>query len=135
MTDPRDPTLELRAEAKAFPETEEGTSCNQTSFKTGGKSFLFVGPGPKGQGFKAMFKLRESMPNAHELAADAAPHRSRHHRLGDRPVYRRGASGALHLATLAPRVVRDVSAEAREAAHVLGGPLTDERRPFHEERR
>ncbi|MEM9592914.1 MAG: MmcQ/YjbR family DNA-binding protein [Acidobacteriota bacterium] len=71
MTDTSDPTAEIRAEAGAFPETEEGTSCNQTSFKVGGKSFLFVGPGPKARGcFKAMFKLKDSMPQAQGLAAE-----------------------------------------------------------------
>jgi len=31
-------------------------------------TFLFIGPGTKGQGFKAMFKLQASMPQALKLA-------------------------------------------------------------------
>ena len=42
----------------------------QPEFLQGGKSsFLFIGPGAKGQGFKAMFKLERSMPQASKLAA------------------------------------------------------------------
>lgn len=63
-----DPTEAMRENAAAFPEVAEGTSCNQSSFKTTKKSFFFVGPGPKGKGFKAMFKLKESMPEAEELS-------------------------------------------------------------------
>ena len=63
-----DPTEEIREKAAAFPEVAKGTSCNQSSFKTRKKSFLFIGPGPKGKGFKAMFKLKESMPEAETLA-------------------------------------------------------------------
>ena len=65
-----DPTEPIREKAAAFPEIAKGTSCNQSSFKTTKKSFLFVGPGPKGKGFKAMFKLKESMPEALQLASE-----------------------------------------------------------------
>jgi hypothetical protein len=48
----------------------KGTSCTQSAFKVGAGTFLFIGPGPKGQGFKAMFKLKASMPQALKLAAE-----------------------------------------------------------------
>ena len=69
-----DPTEAIRKAAADFPEVAKGTSCNQSSFKTGKGSFLFIGPGPKGVGFKAMFKLKDSLPQAQELA-DAKPKR------------------------------------------------------------
>jgi hypothetical protein len=49
----------------------KGTSCTQSSFKAGKGSFLFIGLGPKGLGFKAMFKLAASMPQALDLAKQA----------------------------------------------------------------
>jgi len=55
--------------AAAFPGVAPGTSCNQNSFKVGKRAFLFIGPGAKGHGFKAMFKLGPSMPQAKRLAA------------------------------------------------------------------
>ncbi len=64
-----DPTAAIRNEAAKFPAVAEGTSCNQSSFKVGKGSFLFIGPGPKGQGFKAMFKLDDSIAQAKALAA------------------------------------------------------------------
>jgi hypothetical protein len=36
--------------------TPAGASCTQSAFKAGKGTFLFIGPGPKGLGFKAMFK-------------------------------------------------------------------------------
>ena len=63
-----DPTDAIRRKAATFPAVAEGTSCNQTSFKAGKGAFLYIGPGAKGQGFKAMFKLKRSMPRARELA-------------------------------------------------------------------
>ncbi|MCF7807805.1 MAG: hypothetical protein K9N38_04710 [Candidatus Marinimicrobia bacterium] len=63
-----DPTLAIREKAAEFEEVIKGTSCNQSSFKTKQGSFLFIGPGPKGVGYKAMFKLKESMPEAIRLA-------------------------------------------------------------------
>lgn len=64
-----DPTDAIREKAASFPEVAKGTSCNQSSFKTRKRSFLFVGPGPKGKGYKAMFKLEASMPEALRLAS------------------------------------------------------------------
>ena len=69
MTESNDPTLAIREAAATFPDVAKGTSCNQSSFKAGKGSFLFIGPGPKGVGFKAMFKLKASMPEAQKLAA------------------------------------------------------------------
>jgi hypothetical protein len=63
-----DPTDAIRTRAAAFPAVAPGTSCNQSSFKVGKRAFLYIGPGAKGRGFKAMFKLDESMPTARELA-------------------------------------------------------------------
>lgn len=65
-----DPTEPIREHAAAYPEVAQGTSCNQSSFKAGKGTFLFIGPGPKGIGYKAMFKLRASMPAAEAKAAE-----------------------------------------------------------------
>lgn len=54
--------------AGTFEGVTRGLSCNQTSFKAAKSKFLFIGPGPKGQGFKAMFKLEASIPQARQLA-------------------------------------------------------------------
>jgi len=51
-----------------FPGVGKGASCTQSAFKAGKGTFLFIGPGPKGVGFKAMFKLKASMPQALKLA-------------------------------------------------------------------
>ena len=64
-----DPTERIREKAASFPEVAKGTSCNQSSFKAGKGSFLFIGPGAKGVGFKAMFKLKHSMFQARKLAS------------------------------------------------------------------
>jgi hypothetical protein len=64
-----DPTELIREKATSFPEVAKGTSCNQSSFKAGNGSFLFIGPGAKGVGFKAMFKLDHSMSQARKLAS------------------------------------------------------------------
>ena len=69
-----DPTLPIREKAASYPEVARGTSCNQSSFKAGGGTFLFIGPGPKGKGYKAMFKLRDSMSDA-EARAESEPAR------------------------------------------------------------
>jgi len=69
MARTKDPTEHLRIKAAAFPAVVPGTSCNQTSFKTAKGAFLYVGPGAKGVGFKAMFKLEASMPRARALAS------------------------------------------------------------------
>ena len=63
-----DPTDPIRRKAAAFPAVAKGTSCNQSSFKAGTGTFLYIGPGAKGKGFKAMFKLKRSMPHARKLA-------------------------------------------------------------------
>ena len=64
-----DPTEAIRKKAASFSAVAEGTSCNQTSFKAGKRAFLYTGPGAKGQGFKAMFKLDYSMAHARDLAS------------------------------------------------------------------
>jgi hypothetical protein len=66
LSDPTDP---IRKKAVTYPGVAKGTSCTQSSFKAGSGTFLFIGPGPKGQGFKAMFKLKKSMSQAEKLAA------------------------------------------------------------------
>lgn len=74
MNDSQDPTYHIRETAAGYEAVETGTSCNQNSFKTRGASFLFIGPGAKGIGYKAMFKLKESMPQATELADSDSDH-------------------------------------------------------------
>ena len=64
----KDPTEAIREAAAAFPDVASGTSCNQSSFKTAAGAFLYVGPGAKGVGFKAMFKLDASLEEARALA-------------------------------------------------------------------
>ena len=75
----KDPTDAIRRQAVKFPGVAKGTSCNQSAFKAGRGTFLFIGPGPKGQGFKAMFKLKASLPQVQKLAAQH-PHRFRRRR-------------------------------------------------------
>lgn len=70
MPHSEDPTQPIRERAASFPGVAEGTSCNQSSFRVGKAAFLFIGPGAKGIGFKAMFKLDRSMPKARELATE-----------------------------------------------------------------
>ena len=70
MARSQDPTDAIRRQAVTFPGVAKGTSCTQSAFKAGKGTFLFIGPGPKGQGFKAMFKLSASMPQAVKLAAE-----------------------------------------------------------------
>lgn len=64
----KDPTKALRTAAGALPDVVEATSCNQTSYKSGKKAFLYVGPGARGVGHKAMFKLEASLGEAESLA-------------------------------------------------------------------
>jgi hypothetical protein len=64
----KDPTRALRKAAGGLPDVVQAMSCNQTSYKTGKVAFLFVGPGLKGVGFKAMFKLEASRVEAERLA-------------------------------------------------------------------
>src|SRR5210317_951715 len=68
MTTLQDPIDAIAQQALGFPGVTTGTSCSQSAFKVGKGTFLFIGPGPKGIGFKAMFKLEASMPQARELA-------------------------------------------------------------------
>ena len=68
MPGAKDPTKALKKAAAALPNLVEGTSCNQTSYKAGKKAFLYVGPGTKGIGYKAMFKLEVSLKEAKDLA-------------------------------------------------------------------
>ncbi len=64
-----DPTEAIRLKASQYPNVDEGTSCTQSSFKTGGKAFLFIGE--QGGRYKAMFKLKESRAQAENLAEKA----------------------------------------------------------------
>jgi len=68
MNSTQDPTDAIRRQAMKLPGVTTGVSCNQSAFKVGKGSFLFIGPGPKGVGYKAMFKLKTSMPEALDLA-------------------------------------------------------------------
>ncbi len=68
MPGAKDPTKALRKAAAALPNVIEGTSCNQTSYKAGKKAILYVGPGTKGVGYKAMFKLEASLAEAESLS-------------------------------------------------------------------
>ncbi len=68
MNDKIDPTLAIREAAASFDDVVTGTSCNQSSFKTKRGSYLFIGPGAKGVGYKAMFKLKDSWAQAEALA-------------------------------------------------------------------
>ena len=61
-----DPTEPIRLKASQYPNVDEGTSCTQNSFKTGGTAFLFIGE--QGGRYKAMFKLKDSRNDAMELA-------------------------------------------------------------------
>ena len=70
MAEIPDPTDPIRQRAVTFPEVAKGTSCTQSSFKAGKGTFLFIGPGPKGVGFKAMFKLDASMDQAQALSEE-----------------------------------------------------------------
>ncbi len=74
MSETPDPTVAIRAKAAAFPAVAAGTSCNQNAFKVGKRAFLYIGPGAKGHGFKAMFKLDQCMGQARNLA-DERPDR------------------------------------------------------------
>ena len=68
MPGAKDPTKALRMAAGALPDVVEAMTCNQASFKAGKKAFLYVGPGTKGVGYKAMFKLEASLEEAESLA-------------------------------------------------------------------
>ena len=66
MAKTKDPTIAIRRKAGSYLGVDEGTACTQSSFKTGGKSFLFIGE--QGGRYKAMFKLGDSIPEAQALA-------------------------------------------------------------------
>lgn len=68
MAKSKDPSEPIREKAASLAGVSTGLACNQSSFKVGKKSFLFIGPGAKGVGFKAMFKLDRSIPQAAKLA-------------------------------------------------------------------
>ena len=68
MPEAKDPTKALKKAAGALPNVVEPMSCNQASYKAGKKAFLYVGPGAKGVGYKAMFKLVASLGEAEKLA-------------------------------------------------------------------
>jgi len=48
----------------------KGTACTQSAFKTDKGAFLYVGPGAKGKGYKAMLKLDASREQVAQLAAE-----------------------------------------------------------------
>lgn len=64
--DDNDPTEPIRIAAGRYSGVDEGTACTQSSFKAGKKAFLYIGP--QGGRYKAMFKLKDSLPEAKELA-------------------------------------------------------------------
>ena len=64
----KDPTEAIRLAATRYPDVDEGTACTQASFKTGKKSFLFVGM--QGGRHKVMLKLSASLPRARALARE-----------------------------------------------------------------
>lgn len=64
-----DPTEPMRLKASQFPDIDEGTSCTQSSFKTGGTAFFYIGE--QGGRYKAMFKLDQSKPDALKRAKNA----------------------------------------------------------------
>lgn len=66
MSRAQDPTEPIRRQAGRYAGVDEGTACTQSSFKIGGKAFLFIGE--QGGRYKAMFKLSASLPEAEALA-------------------------------------------------------------------
>ena len=56
----------MLAFARDLANVEEGTSCTQTSFKVGGKAFLYLGD--QGGRHKAMMKLDASLEDAIDLS-------------------------------------------------------------------
>jgi len=57
----------MKLKASEYPGVAEGTACAQSSFKRGKKSFFFAGE--QGGRHKAMFKLKNSIPEAQKMAA------------------------------------------------------------------
>ena len=68
MPKSKDPTDAIRQKASSYPDVDHGTACTQSSFRTGGKSFLFLGE--QGGRYKAMFKLKDSIVDAQALARE-----------------------------------------------------------------
>ncbi len=66
MAGTRDPTIPMRKKARSYPGVDEGTACTQSSFKIGKQAFLYIGT--QGGRYKAMFKLKTSMPAALKLS-------------------------------------------------------------------
>jgi hypothetical protein len=66
MAGTKDPTIPMRKKARSYPDVDEGTACTQSSFKIGKRAFLYIGT--QGGRYKAMFKLKKSMPQALKLA-------------------------------------------------------------------
>ena len=64
---PADPREAMKEAARSMGDAQEGTACTQTSFKAGNKSFFFVGE--QGGRLKAMFRLKDSLPQAESMAA------------------------------------------------------------------
>jgi predicted DNA-binding protein (MmcQ/YjbR family) len=62
----KDATEPIRKRASQYPNVDEGTACTQSSFKSGGKAFLYIGD--QGGRHKAMFKLQDSKLDATKLA-------------------------------------------------------------------
>ena len=62
----KDPTEPIRLRASRYAGVDEGAACTQSSFKAGKKAFLFIGE--QGGRYKAMFKLKASLPEAERLA-------------------------------------------------------------------
>lgn len=58
----------IRIAARKLPDIDEGMSCSQSSFKRNGVAFLYIGE--QGGRYKAMFKLKNSLAKAKQLAND-----------------------------------------------------------------
>ena len=69
MAKAKDATLAIKRAAAGLPGAVAGESCNQVSYKVGRKAYLYIGPGKKGVGYKAMFSLDDSLSEAKKLAA------------------------------------------------------------------
>lgn len=65
----KDPTEPIRLKAGQYAGVDKGAACTQSSFKVGGKAFLFVGE--QGGRSKVMLKLDASMAEARKLAKQA----------------------------------------------------------------
>ena len=70
MTRPAHPGSEpvqvLRKAAMGYPEAQEGIVCSKAAFKARNKAFLFLGTDDIS--YNILLKLRESLPEATELA-------------------------------------------------------------------